>query len=67
MENLNCLSEDDLRAFIAQRTSHDSTTVYAVVALDARQARLEGRIKDALRHERRMQRIYDSLPLMSRW
>ncbi len=70
--NLECMSNTELRAYYAKHC--DSMNMverkladFAALAIEARQARGNGKIDTALAKEERMDRIYDSLPEESRW
>lgn len=64
-ENLDGMCDEDLIEF--KQTHKGPLAKYAGRALLARAARRNGRIVQALKHERAMGRIYDSLPLDQRW
>ena len=64
-ENLDCMDDEDLMEFAQKHQG--KLARYARVAIWARTARRDGRIIQALKHERTLERIYESLPTADRW
>lgn len=65
-ENLDGMYPDDLREF-ARTTRSRNLRNYACYKADAMDARIAGRIQDALNLEAHCDRIYNALPKQLRW
>ena len=71
--NLDGMWPDDLREWAERQGGANTTGAvrtlvnYALAKADAMEARVAGRINDALRLEARCDALYDSLPARCRW
>jgi hypothetical protein len=65
--NLDGLTDDDLAQVIVSPTCHADVRLYAELLETSHHFRQTGRVSEAMRVERTLERVYNDIPRALRW